>query len=129
MLFAFNCDHLIDMALTRNDNAIAMWHSSLGGVIVIRLLRVLLLVFALSPLAAHAAAPVDINSADAAALEQVKGIGPSRAKAIVEYRQANGPFASVDDLVRVPGIGAKSVVQLRDRLTAGASARQTAKAK
>lgn len=86
-----------------------------------RLLRSLLLAFAfaLAPLAASAA-PVDINVANAAALEEVKGIGPARAKAIIEYRTANGPFASVDDLTNVPGIGEKSISQMRDQLTASA---------
>ena len=96
---------------------------------MIRMLCVLLFTLVLSPLAALAAGPVDINTADAAALEQVKGIGPSRAKAIVEYRRANGPFAKVDDLVRVPGIGDKAVGKLRDQVTVGSPARQAAKAK
>jgi competence protein ComEA len=93
------------------------------------MLRVLLFTLVLSPLGALAAGPVDINTADAAGLEQVKGIGPARAKAIVEYRQANGPFAKVDDLVRVPGIGEKAVGKLRDQVTVGSLARQAAKAK
>ena len=96
---------------------------------MIKMLRALLFAVVLSPLGALAAGPVDINTADAAALEQVKGIGPSRAKAIVEYRRANGPFAKVDDLTRVPGIGDKAVGKLRDQVTAGAAARQAAKAK
>jgi len=62
-------------------------------------------------------AAVDINTADAATLEQVKGIGPVKAAAIVDYRKANGPFKSVDELAKVPGIGEKSVEQLRDQLT------------
>ncbi len=90
-----------------------------------RLLRVLLVALVLSPLSALAAGAVDINTADAAALEQVKGIGPSRAKAIVEYRQKNGPFAKVDDLSQVPGIGEKSLAQLRDQLTVGGAAKPT----
>jgi len=95
---------------------------------VIGLIRSLVFAVALAPLAAFAA-PVDINAADAAALEEVKGIGPVRAKAIVDYRNANGPFVSVDDLTKVAGIGAKSVGQLRDQLTAGAAKNPPAKAK
>lgn len=87
---------------------------------MIRLLRSLVFAAALAPLAALAA-PVDINTADAAALEEVKGIGPVRARAIVEYRNANGAFASVDDLTKVAGIGDKSVDQLRDQVTVGAA--------
>lgn len=99
-----------------------------GDINVIRLLRSLVFAVALSPLAALAA-PVDINNADAAALEEVKGIGPARAKAIVEYRTANGPFASVDDLTKVSGIGDKSVNQLRDQVTVGAAKKPAPKAK
>lgn len=81
------------------------------------LFRAIVLALLLSPLSALAA--VDINTADTAALEQVKGIGPARAAAIVKYRSENGPFKSVDDLVKVPGIGEKSVEQLRDQLSVG----------
>jgi len=55
------------------------------------------------------AGQIDINSASAAQLETLPGIGPSKAIAIIDNR----PYASVDDLERVPGIGAKTVDQLR----------------
>lgn len=56
------------------------------------------------------AEPVDINTADAATLvKAMKGIGPAKAQAIVAYRQANGPFKSIQDLTRVKGIGKKTV--------------------
>ncbi|QTQ32239.1 ComEA-related competence protein [Aromatoleum bremense] len=100
-----------------------------GGTHVNKLLRSLLFALALSPLVALAEAPVDVNTADAAALETVKGIGPARAKAIIEYRKANGAFASVDDLTKVPGIGDKSVTQLREQLTVGSAKKQVAKSK
>lgn len=93
-----------------------------------KLLGSLLLTLFIAPLAALAA-PVDLNSADAPALETVKGIGPARARAIVEYRKSNGPFASVDDLVKVPGIGEKSIEKLRDQITVGGARKQVAKAK
>ncbi len=94
-----------------------------------RFLRAIVLAAVLGPAAALASAPVDINVADAAALEQVKGIGPAKAQAIVEYRSQHGPFASTADLVKVPGIGAKTVEQLGDQITAGTPpARRTAKA-
>lgn len=83
-----------------------------------KFIRAALFALLLSPLAAIASTPVDINTADPAALEQVKGIGPSKANAIVRYRTENGPFGSVDDLVRVPGIGEKSLQTLRDQVTA-----------
>ena len=61
------------------------------------------------------AAPVDINTADAATLAQaVSGIGPSKAQAIVDYRTTNGRFASIDDLVNVQGIGFKTLDRIRE---------------
>jgi len=86
-----------------------------------RLLRSLLLSFALCPLVAMALEPVNINTADAAALQQINGIGASKAKAIIEYRKANGSFATVDDLTKVPGIGEKSLAHLKPQITVGAT--------
>ncbi|MDI6709971.1 MAG: ComEA family DNA-binding protein [Bacillota bacterium] len=60
---------------------------------------------------------ININTADAATLDQLPGIGPSLAARIIQYRQENGPFASVEDLVNVPGIGEKKLADLRDRVT------------
>jgi competence protein ComEA len=59
-------------------------------------------------------ARVDINRATAAELETLPGIGPTRAGAIVEHREAHGPFASVDALADVPGIGQATIDGLRD---------------
>lgn len=50
------------------------------------------------------AAPIDLNAADAAALMQLPGIGRALAERIVQFRDANGPFASVDELADVAGI-------------------------
>lgn len=64
-------------------------------------------------LAAGLAAAVEVNTADQAALESVKGIGPVHAKAIIDERTKNGPFKDADDLAaRVKGIGPKSVKNL-----------------
>jgi competence protein ComEA len=66
----------------------------------------------LSLLVAFAVA-VEVNTADQAALETVKGIGPVHAKAIIDERTKNGPFKDADDLAaRVTGIGPKSVKNL-----------------
>ena len=62
-------------------------------------------------------ARVSINSADAAALDALPGIGPVTAQKIVDDREQSGPFASVDDLDRVPGIGPATVDALRDAVT------------
>jgi competence protein ComEA len=64
--------------------------------------------------AASSDARVDINRATAAQLESLPGIGPTRAGAIVEHREAHGPFASVDALADVPGIGQATIEGLRD---------------
>ncbi|MEV0952899.1 helix-hairpin-helix domain-containing protein [Promicromonospora sp. NPDC050249] len=64
-------------------------------------------------------ATVDINTADAAALETLPGIGPSIAQAIVEWRAANGQFASVDELEDVPGIGPATLAEIRDSARVG----------
>lgn len=66
---------------------------------------------------AFAADKVNINTADAAALEgALVGVGPAKAAAIVEYRKANGPFKSAEELAMVKGIGLKTVEQNRDRI-------------
>ncbi|MGF6793161.1 ComEA family DNA-binding protein [Paraburkholderia sp. 35.1] len=64
-------------------------------------------------LSAGFAAAVEVNTADQATLESVKGIGPVHAKAILDERTKNGPFKNADDLAaRVKGIGQKSVENL-----------------
>jgi competence protein ComEA len=60
-----------------------------------------------------AAAPVDLNSADAAALDELPGVGPATAEAIIAHREASGPFSSVDELLDVRGIGEAKLEQLR----------------
>lgn len=60
---------------------------------------------------------ININTADEAMLTSLTGIGPAKAKEIIDYRQKNGLFKSVDDLVKVKGIGEKTVSQLRDQLS------------
>jgi competence protein ComEA len=58
-------------------------------------------------------AAVDVNSADQAALESVRGLGPSKAQAILAERKKNGPFKDAQDLhSRVKGIGEKTVERL-----------------
>lgn len=67
---------------------------------------------------------IDPNVAEAAELDRLPGVGPSRALRIVRERKVNGPFASVEDLTRVSGIGPASVERLRPHLRvegAGAS--------
>jgi competence protein ComEA len=77
----------------------------------------------LGPMAALAG-PVDLNSADAATLaRELEGIGPARAKAIVEYRERNGKFRSPDELLNVKGIGPQVLEENKTNL----QVRETAK--
>ncbi|MCK0745685.1 ComEA family DNA-binding protein [Chromohalobacter nigrandesensis] len=64
-----------------------------------------------------ASAPIDINHASVEALTELPGIGDVKAQAIIEDREANGPFASLDDLTRVKGIAEGTVQDLGDRVT------------
>ncbi|MEW5892272.1 MAG: helix-hairpin-helix domain-containing protein [Pseudomonadota bacterium] len=78
-----------------------------------KLLSVLFLAFGLS---ATAWAAVDINTASQSELEAVKGLGPAKARAIIEYREKHGAFKSVDDLTHVKGLGKASVAKLKGEL-------------
>lgn len=73
-------------------------------------------------------AAVNINTATPEELDAVKGIGPGKAQAIVDYRTKNGPFKSVDDLKAVKGFGAKTLDKLRSELTVGGGETPVAKA-
>ena len=71
--------------------------------------RLLTLLVACMPLWAFAG-PVDINTADAETIStELKGVGLTKAKAIVDYREKHGPFKSPDDLSLVKGIGDRTV--------------------
>ncbi|MFQ5889147.1 MAG: ComEA family DNA-binding protein [Gemmatimonadota bacterium] len=73
--------------------------------------------------AAHAARPlapgerVDPNTAPAVELERLPGVGPARAQAIVDDRGRSGPFASLEELARVPGIGSATLRRLAPYVT------------
>ena len=71
-------------------------------------IQALLLALCLSLSLPAAAAPVDINRADAAAIAAaLQGIGPKKAAAIVAHRRRHGPFRRLEDLLQVKGIGPK----------------------
>ena len=59
---------------------------------------------------------ININTADASELQKLTGIGPGKAKSIIDYRNKNGPFKSVDDLLNVSGIGEKTLEKIRDEI-------------
>lgn len=62
---------------------------------------------------------VNINSASAADFEALPGIGPKMAARIIEYRQKNGPFKKVEELMNVRGLGEKNFLKLKAQLTVG----------
>ena len=62
---------------------------------------------------------VNINSADVAELDTLPGIGPSTAEKIVEYRETNGPFATIDEIMSVSGIGPAKFEQIQAFITVG----------
>lgn len=91
--------------------------------------KLLIALFAFFAFSGLAMAAVDINTATMEQLEALKGVGPAKAKAIVEYRTKNGPFKSVDDLDAVKGFGKKTVDGLRSEITVGGAAPAKADAK
>lgn len=66
---------------------------------------------------AAAMKPISINKADSEELQTVRGIGPSLAERIVEYRTANGGFKSLDQLKEVKGIGDLKFEKIKDQIT------------
>ncbi|MCB9777876.1 MAG: helix-hairpin-helix domain-containing protein [Alphaproteobacteria bacterium] len=73
-----------------------------------------------APAPASSGGGIDINTASASQLQELPGIGPSKAAAIIDDRTNNGPFSSCDALTRVTGIGAATVAGLKDSCTASA---------
>lgn len=69
---------------------------------------------ATTPGAGSSSGLVNINTASAAELQTLSGIGPSMAQSIIDDRTKNGAFASVDDLMRVSGIGEKKLAKIKD---------------
>lgn len=63
------------------------------------------------------AALVNLNSADSAALETLPGVGPALAQRIIAWREENGPFRAVDEMLAVSGIGEKTLAGFRDQVT------------
>ena len=73
-------------------------------------IRAVLVLLVISFFNVSFAAPVNINQASAEQISSaLKGIGPSKAAAIIEYREENGPFQTADELTGVKGIGQKTI--------------------
>ena len=71
--------------------------------------------------AAAASGPVNLNTASQAQLETLPGIGAAAAKRIIEFREKNGPFKKVEELMNVKGIGEKSFLKLKPLITVTAA--------
>ena len=74
------------------------------------------------PVAADAASTevINLNSATAAQIATLPGIGPKTADLVVQYRQKNGPFKKIEEIMNIRGVGEKSFLKIKDRLTVAA---------
>ncbi len=73
------------------------------------------------PVPASAAETINLNSATAAQIASLPGIGQKTAELVVQYRQKNGPFKKIEEIMNVRGIGEKSFLRIKDRLTVAAT--------
>lgn len=73
----------------------------------------------LPALSALAEGLINVNTADAATLDTLPGIGPTKAQAIIDYREQNGPFASIEDIQNVSGIGPATYADIAPLITVG----------
>ena len=76
-----------------------------------------------------AAGVVNINTASASDLEGLPGIGAKTAARIIEYRQKNGPFKKIEELMNVRGVGEKNFLKLKPQISVAAKAEGTAAGK
>lgn len=82
-----------------------------------KMLRLWLVSFVVLFASLVSAEPVNINNASAEELEQnLIGVGPKKAKAIIEFREANGPFYTAEELIHVRGIGPKTLEKNKENI-------------
>ncbi|SMC16998.1 competence protein ComEA [Andreprevotia lacus DSM 23236] len=79
----------------------------------------LVALFSVFALMGSALAAVDINTANQQQLEAIKGIGPAKAKAIIDYRTAHGAFKTAEDIQQVPGIKGGTFKKIAPEITVG----------
>ena len=72
-----------------------------------------------SPATAAAGAVINLNTATVEQLDSLPGVGAKVAARIIEYRQKNGPFRKIEDLMNVKGIGEKAFLKMKARLSVG----------
>ena len=105
-----------------------LWRAMLFGMVLImewsiwimmlkKLFLSLFMAMILSTGLAFAADKVNVNTATKAELVEIKGIGEGTADAIIKYREENGSFKNLDDLINVKGIGEKKVAKWTDQLS------------
>jgi len=100
-----------------NPCEIFIWKGNKMNIkIILPMLALVSMLFMAAPV--QAGDKVNINSATTKELQEVKGIGPKTAAAIVAYRDAHGAFKHVDDLEKVKGIGGKKLEKIEHKLTA-----------
>ena len=94
----------------------------------LRGLSIVLMLFAASEVRADTknppAHPIDLNTATAEQLQQVPGIGPSTARAIVNFRQKSGPFRKIEDLLAIKGVSKARLEKMRPYLTLSPAAQK-----
>jgi comEA protein len=96
-----------------------------GALCALPILLILFATLAVRTDAKHPPAhPVDLNVATAEQLQQVPGIGPSTAKAIVNFRQKSGPFQRIEDLLAIKGISKARLEKMRPYLTISPAAQK-----
>ena len=98
-----------------------------GKVVVAALMAVLIGMVCIISVNAGDAKQININTASAEELTQLKGVGANQAAKIVEFREKNGPFKKPEDLMRVPRIGPKTFEKNKDLILVEVPKKQASK--